>query len=53
MTWLVEVSHDNFVQVTGQLVIENGALIFYDKAGRISVAYGRRAWLTVTTAEDA
>jgi hypothetical protein len=48
LTWLVEVEPEVYQTVVGQLVIENGALIFYDTAGRISIAYARRSWRTVT-----
>jgi hypothetical protein len=51
-TWQVQVAYAEYQTVVGQLVIENGALVFYDSAGRISIAYSRRAWLTVCPEED-
>jgi hypothetical protein len=49
--WLVETEPDHFQRIGGQLVIENGVLVFYGENGSVQTAYASGTWLTVSREE--
>jgi hypothetical protein len=49
MSWLVRLKSapEATQSIMGQLRIEHGALIFYDRLGRISISFAPGTWLSV------
>lgn len=53
--WDVELPNGDFEDVGGEVVAfhESGALMFFDSAQRLLLAYAHRRWVSVTPQEGA